>query len=137
MTNQMSVHRNVRQATLPPAEQTRIALRIYHAKRRGVLCQTTIAAIAIETGLSTSIIESYYHARRPDRNPHAHNVGCLVPRCKSDECNRAVKARCALRRYFLLDQIEKRKLERTLRERGAAPETMRRLRREINYWRSK
>jgi hypothetical protein len=40
---------------------------------------------------------------------------CLVPVCyMREKCNRAVKKHCALRRYFILEYLEKKKRYRTL-----------------------
>ena len=38
-----------------------------------------------------------------------NRVGCLVPRCELNKCSRSFKKQCALRRYFLLEQVKIRR----------------------------
>lgn len=40
------------------------------------------------------------------------NKTCMVPKCEAKWCDATRKKTCALRRYFLLEQIENRKLLR-------------------------
>jgi hypothetical protein len=43
-------------------------------------------------------------------NPDKARVGCLVPLCLEKWCSRKRKKLCALRRYFLEEQLENRRL---------------------------
>lgn len=43
------------------------------------------------------------------------SVGCMVPYCRRGHCDRRFKGLCALRKYFLLEQVEKRQLLRSVR----------------------
>ena len=38
-------------------------------------------------------------------NKWKHKVGCLVPECQTEYCDRNLKKNCALRKYYLLERI--------------------------------
>lgn len=67
-------------------------------------------------------------------NPHKSKTGCMVPHCEESDCNYQRKNICALRRYFLQDQKNKRRYLSQHRN-LLLPGSISILKKEIYFWR--
>jgi hypothetical protein len=69
-------------------------------------------------------------------NPHKEEIGCLVPLCQHGWCTRSKKKLCALRKFFLTIQIERRKDLRMQQFTYLSKEAETLLKRDIYFWRN-
>jgi hypothetical protein len=67
-------------------------------------------------------------------NPHKQKIGCLVPLCQHGWCTRSKKKLCALRKFFLIIQKERRKDLRMQKFSYLSKEAEKLLRKEIYFW---
>ena len=88
--------------------------------------------------IAEEILSVYHPPPRPRgiKNPFKRQTGCMVPLCEANMCDRQRKKICALRRYFLLIQKERRSMLEKHR-RTASDKVIEILKKEIYFWRKK